>query len=204
MEKWDGKSEARIPIITIATEPGSGGSIIAQKIAERLALDLFEDEIIQEIADSAGTSTEKIEALEKQRLSGIQDFISSLISDRYLWPGLYLTHLKKVVDVIGKHGQAVIVGRGANFLLPPEKRLSVRVMAPLETRVQNVVRTFGAPYEEAKRRILNREARRKAFVRNSFNADIADYENYDLIVNTGGLSIEAAVGAVIGALVDKT
>ena len=79
MEKWDGKSEARIPIITIPTEPGSGGSIIAKKVAERLAIDLFEDEIIQEIADSAGISTENIEAIEKQRLSGIQDFISSLI-----------------------------------------------------------------------------------------------------------------------------
>ena len=79
MEKWDGKSEARIPIITIPTEPGSGVSIIAKKVAERLAIDLFEDEIIQEIADSAGISTENIEAIEKQRLSGIQDFISSLI-----------------------------------------------------------------------------------------------------------------------------
>lgn len=177
MKKWDIKSEARIPIITVATEPGSGGSIIAKKVAERLAIDLFQDEIIQEIADSAGISTENIEAIEKQRLSGIQDFISSLIRDRYLWPGLYLIHLTKIVDAIGKHGQAVIVGRGANFLLPSEKRLSIRVMASLETRTQNVVRTFGAPYEEAKRRILNREARRKAFVRNSFDADIADYRS---------------------------
>jgi CRP-like cAMP-binding protein len=48
VKKWAAKSEARIPIITIATEPGSGGSIIAQKIAERLAIDLFKDEIIQD------------------------------------------------------------------------------------------------------------------------------------------------------------
>ncbi len=36
----------------------------------------------------------------------------------------------KVIGTIGKHGRAVIVGRGANFVLPPEKRFSVRIVGP--------------------------------------------------------------------------
>ena len=106
----------------------------------------------------------------------------------------------KVIHVIGKHGRAVIVGRGANFILPLQERFSVRVVAPLEVRVQNVTREYSVSENDAKRRILRRESRRRAFVRQSFHEDIADPLNYDLSLNTGKLSIKSAVNAVIGAI----
>ncbi|MGB9439336.1 MAG: cytidylate kinase-like family protein [Desulfobacterales bacterium] len=194
------KEEARIPVITVSKEPGADGNILAQKIAERLDLDIFNRDIIKGIAESAKISASVIETLEKKRLSGVEDFISSLVNKHYLYPGVYLEHLMKVVCTIAEHGRAVIVGRGANFILPPEKRFSVRVVAPLDVRIQNVARRFGVSAEEAKRRIIRRESRRSAFIRQSFNADIADPIHYDLTITTGKLSMEAAVEAVIGAV----
>ena len=190
----------RLPVITVCMEPGSGGSIVAQEIAKQLDFDFFHRDIINEIAKSSHISSQVIETLEKERLSGINDFISSLINDKYLWPGLYLEHLMKIVHVIGKHGRAVIVGRGANFILPLQERFSVRVVAPLEVRIQNVARGYGVSENDAKRRILRRESRRRAFVRQSFHEDIADPLNYDLILNAGKLSVKSAVNAVIGAI----
>ena len=190
----------RLPVITVCIEPGSGGSIVAQEIAKKLDFDFFHHDIINEIAKSSHISSQVIETLEKERLAGINDFISSLINDKYLWPGLYLEHLMKIVHVIGKHGRAVIVGRGANFILPLQERFSVRVVSPLEVRIQNVARGYGVSENDAKRRILRRESRRRAFVRQSFHEDIADPLNYDLSLNTGKLSIKSAVNAVIGAI----
>jgi cytidylate kinase len=207
VEKWesiyrakDRKEEARIPVITISKEPGASGNILAQKIAERLDLDIFNRDIIKGIAESAKISASVIETLEKERLSGIEDFISSLVDKHYLYPGLYLEHLMRVVCTIAEHGRAVIVGRGANFILPPEKRFSVRVVAPLDVRIQNIAHRFGVSAEEAKRRVIRRESRRSAFIRQSFNADISDPIHYDLTITTGKLSIESAVEAVIGAV----
>ena len=207
IKKWEklypGKGkieEARIPVITVSKEPGAGGNILAQKIAERLDLDLFNRDIIKEIAESAKISASVIETLEKERLSGVEDFISSLVNKHYLYPGLYLEHLMKVVCTIAEHGRAVIVGRGANFILPPKKRFSVRMVAPLDVRIKNISRRFGVSADEAKRRIIQRESRRRAFVRQSFNADISDPLHYDLTINTGNLSMESAVEAVIGAV----
>jgi cytidylate kinase len=194
------KEEARIPVITVSKEPGAGGNILAQKIAERLDLDIFNRDIIKGIAESAKISASVIETLEKKRLSGVEDFISSLVNKHYLYPGLYLEHLMKVVCTIAEHGRAVIVGRGANFILPPEKRFSVRVVAPLDVRIQNIARRFGVSAEEAKRRVIRRESRRSAFIRQSFNADISDPIHYDLTITTGKLSIESAVEAVISAV----
>ena len=201
IEKWEKQTQTHIPVITISSEPGSGGRIIARGLAKRLGIDLFDRDIVKEIAESAHISGAVIETMEKDRLSGIKDFISSLVNDRYLWPGVYLDHLMKVVAAIASHGNAIIVGRGANFLIPAEDRLSVRVIAPLEVRVKNVAKEFGVTREEAKRRVINRGNRRSAFIRQSFNADVADPRNYDLVVNTQKLDIDASLGSVIGMVV---
>jgi cytidylate kinase len=208
LRKWesmysqeDKKYEVQIPVITVSGEPGSKGSIVAEGIARRLEFDLFNRDIIKEISKSVKMSTAVIETLEKERLSGVEDFISSLVRDQYLHPDLYLEHLMKVVSTIGKHGRAVIVGRGANFILPSESRFSVRVVAPFEVRVQNIANMFGTSLELAKQRVIRRESRRRAFIRHSFNADVRDPLNYDLAINTGKLNTEAAVEAVIGAII---
>ena len=192
--------QARIPVITVSMEPGSGGSLVAQAVADRLGFDYFHRGIIQGIAKSAKIRASVIDTLEKERLSGIEDFIASLYKEQYLYPGIYMEHLLKVVNTIADHGRAVIVGRGANFILPPEKRFSVRVVAPLEIRIQNVARTYKVPSEKARKRVIERESRRTAFIRQSYDADIADPENYDLTINTGGMRIESAVEAVIAAV----
>ena len=201
IEKWGQKTHRQAPVITISSEPGSGGRVIARGLAEQLGIDLFDRDLVKEIAESAHISGAVIETMEKERMSGIQDFIASLVNDRYLWPGVYLDHLMKVVAAIASHGNAVIVGRGANFLIPAEECLSIRVIAPLEGRVQNVAKEFGVTPDEAKRRVINRENRRSAFIRQSFNADVSNPANYDLVINTKKLNSDAALGAVIGMVV---
>ncbi|MGD9113801.1 MAG: cytidylate kinase-like family protein [Desulfobacterales bacterium] len=199
--KEDTKGEVRISVLTVSMEPGSGGSSLAEVTAKRLGFDYFNRDIVEGIAKSAQIRASVIDTLEKERLSGIQDFISSLIKEHYIYPGIYLEHLLKIISTIGKHGRAVIVGRGANFILPPNERFSIRVVAPLELRIQNVARRYGVTIEKAKQRVIGRESKRRAFVRQSFNADISDPKNYDLTINTARMSIEDGVNAVIGAVV---
>jgi cytidylate kinase len=210
VKKWEkqfsgkkAKAEAEIPVITVAMEPGSGGSLIAQKIAEQLGFDYFHRDIVQQIAKTAKIRTTVVNSLEKERLSGVKDFISSLMEDQYIHPDTYLKHLLVVISTIAKHGRAVIVGRGANFILPAEDIFAVRVIAPLQKRIREVALTHRVTTEMAKRRVIQRESKRKAFVRHSFNADISDPIHYDLTINTGKMSIESAVEAVIGAVMAR-
>ncbi|KJS29489.1 MAG: hypothetical protein VR64_20150 [Desulfatitalea sp. BRH_c12] len=197
------KKKGHIPVITLCMEPGSGGCLIAEQIAQRLGFDFFHRDMIHKIAESAHISTTVVESLEKERLSGVQDFIASVIKEQYIHPNIYLEYLMKVVGTIGKHGRAVIVGRGANFIIPPKDRFAVRVIAPLEMRIENVASRFGVFSDIAKRRVLIRDNRRRAFVRQSFNADICDPMHYDMIINTGHLSVAAAVESVLGAVMGR-
>ncbi len=203
VEKWgnspgtDGNRDAsRITVVTVSSDPGSGGQIIAKGIADQMGYDLFQRDIIREIADRADISASVIDSIEKEGLSGIEDFIATLVSRRYLWPEMYLEQLMKVISVIGKHGKAVIAGRGANFILPQNERLSIRVVAPMDLRILNISRLLNISEDEARKRVIMKEAKRRAFIRKSFNADISDPINYDLTFNTEFIRYEAAVEVV--------
>jgi len=199
MKAKEKKEAVVFPVITISREPGSGGRIVATTLAEKLGLDLFHQEIINEMAESAQVSSRILETLDEKGLSVLEEWITSLVDNRHLWPDQYLRHLMKVIGTIGKHGNAVIVGRGANFVLPPEGRIRVRIVAPLDVRVENVSSNFGVSAEDAKLRIIRTESERRAFIRKYFNADITDPINYDLVLNTGTLSIAAAADAIKSA-----
>jgi len=194
------KEKADVPVITISRESGSGGRLVAKGIAKKLDFDLFHREVIQEMAKSAQMSSSLLETLDEKGLSILEDWISSLVYERHLWPDQYLQHLMKVIATIGKHGKAVIVGRGANFVLPPERRFRVRIVAPLELRVQKVALDSDIPVDEAKRRVLRTDSDRSAFVRKYFNADISDPINYDLVINTEILSVNAATDILCSTL----
>lgn len=194
------KKDERISVITISREAGSGGNILAERLSDHLKFDLFYQEFIHKMAESAHVSVRLLETLDEKGASVLEEWISSIVDNRHLWPDRYLQHLMKIIGTIGKHGRAVIVGRGANFVLPPEKRLSVRVVAPLKTRLRNVSQEFSVSVDEARPRVLKTESDRKAFIKKYFNDDIRHPLNYDLIINTGTLSIADAVNAVSGAL----
>ena len=188
------------PVITLSREPGSGGRLIAEAVAERLGLDIFHQQLINAMAENADTSTRVIRTLDERGLSMLEDWVSAAISDRHLWPDEISRVLMEVIGTIGRHGKAIIVGRGANFILPPENRFRVRVIAPLELRVNRVAETYGVDKKMAKKRVIRTDSDRQAFIRKYFNSDIRDPANYDMILNTGTFSIESAAAAICGAL----
>lgn len=209
LQRWQRRDRAitrepgtKLPVITLSMEPGSGGICVAVEIAKHFDFDIYNRDIVHRIAQSVKASEALIDGVEKERFSGVSDFISSLVRDQYLHPDVYLDHLMKVVAAIAHHGRAVIVGRGANFILPPDHRFSIRVVAPLERRVKNVADYFKVSQEEAKKRIVVRESRRRAFVRQAFNANINDTYHYDLVLNTGRMTTKMAVSAVAAAVSD--
>ena len=190
------EEKIRFPTITISREPGSGGSIVANKLAGKLEFDLFHQEILHEMAQKSQVSAQILKTLDEKGLSVLEDWITSLVQDRHLWPDQYLKQLMKVVVAIGKHSRAIIVGRGANFILPPDDCIKVRIISPQRVRIQNVAKTFKISEKEAKRRVIRTESDRRAFVRKYFNAEIADPVNYDIVINTGTLSMDRAVSSI--------
>ena len=188
--------DVSISMVTVSREPGSGGKLIAKGIAESLHFDLFHQEVIHEMSKSAQVSTRIVESLDEKGLNMLQDWVAAVVHRHHLWPDEYLQHLLKVIGTIGKFGNAVLVGRGANFILPPEKTFRLRIIAPQKFRVQKVADDFDLPIKAAENRVLKTESERQAFIRKYFHADISAPHNYDLVLNSGTFTITESIQGV--------
>jgi cytidylate kinase len=184
------------PCITISREPGSGGSEIARRLARALTMDIIGAQIIQQVAERAEMSEKVIASLDEKAVRLMDSWLDSLFQTRHLWPDEYLHHLTQVIATIGRQGNAVIVGRGANFILPSEETFRVRVIAPREIRIRNVMRDSKADWKTAENYVYKTEADRSAYIRKHFQIDWTNPDLYDLIVNTGHMGIEGAVEGV--------
>ncbi len=184
------------PVITISREPGSGGSEIARKLATDLSMDLMGGQIIQHVAESARMSRKVIESLDEKEVTMRDTLLNTLFRDRHLWPDEYLQHLTKVIATIGRYGNVIIVGRGASYILSQAEAFRVRIIAPLEYRIRRVMEDRKYERAQAEQYVVKRENDHKSFVRKYFNADVTDPNQYDIIINTGKVTIEGGAEAV--------
>ncbi|HPD60481.1 MAG TPA: cytidylate kinase-like family protein [Thermodesulfobacteriota bacterium] len=194
------KEEKKITVVTVSRQAGSGGHILAQQIAQKLSFDFFDQEITHAVADNAHMRTLVVESLDEKGVSAIDDMISAVVEKHHLWGYEYMQHLLRVIATIGKHGNAVILGRGANFILPREEILRVRVIAPLTVRVKNITEWLKLSPEQAKEYIQKIDLERREFIKKYFKADIDDPEHNDLVINLEKLNIEAGIEIVKAAL----
>ena len=200
LEKWrkEGNAQYR-PCIAVSRESGAGGSEICRKLASDLKMDLIGSQIIARIAESAKMSEKVVKTLDEKNVTMLDSWIASFFTSHHLWPDVYLQHLTKVIRTGGEHGNAIIIGRGAQFILPLEKVFRVRIIAPLEQRIQNVISNRGCSRAEAQEYILKTDTDRSAFIMKYFREDIANPAHYDLVVNTGGLTAEEAASIIKNA-----
>jgi cytidylate kinase len=97
---------------------------------------------------------------------------------------------------MGRQGNFIIVGRGAQYILPPEETFRLRFIAPMEFKIANIMRNFGSSRDEAKKYIIKTESDRLAYLRKHFNADWSDPSHYEMVFNTGKLGIDVTVETI--------
>jgi cytidylate kinase len=199
LSRSERRAEATLPVVTVSRQHGAGGGEAARRVAEDLGLDLFDREIIQQVAESSHLSERVVSSLDEKDRELLTDWLSAISSRNYLSPVEYRYHLSRVVGALAHHGGAVILGRGAHLILGPGEALRVLVVAPLETRVRAVMDREGLSERDARRRIVTVEAERKAFLMKHFHADFADPTTFDIVVNTAALGISGACGAIRAA-----
>ncbi len=193
----------KISVVTVSREPGSGGILMAEKLSALPGLELINKGSVTEMVRDSEKSTGLVETVDERGFSMIEDWISAVISEKHLWPDEYMQLLLKIVLTISKHGNAVIVGRGANYIIPKDERLSVRIISPLKTRIKNVSDQFDVTKEDAMMRIKRTEANRHAFVKKYFYTDVSDPVHYDLVLNSEHLNIESSVEIIRTTLLKR-
>ncbi len=187
-------------VITISREAGSQGHEVAKKLSGKIGFDLFHNEILDAMTASSQTSKILMETLDEASMNVVDDFVSNLVHEHHLWPDDYSKLLLKILNTIGRHGNAVILGRGGNFALKNMNALKIRIVAPEKIRWEYIQHNHDLNGEDARKMMIRTDANRVAFVKRYFNLDAADPANYDLILNTGTLSVDKTVDIICCAI----
>ncbi|MDD5657302.1 MAG: cytidylate kinase-like family protein [Elusimicrobia bacterium] len=189
------RERARQPAIAISRMPGCGGGALALALARRLGFDLFGKELLHKVAQSAHLSEAMLRSVDEKAQSAISEWIESLFTGRFIG-GEYAHHLSRTLMAIAVHGRAIILGRGAALILPPDSCLRVLLIAPREDRIRAIMSRDGLGRKEAERLVVRVESERRAFIRQHFHEEVLDPLLYDLTLNTAGLDREAQLSTI--------
>ncbi len=203
-------------VITIRGQLGSGAARIGRACAEALNLEYMDREIINRIADRLQRPRQQIIAKEILPVT-LKERITRLIKDDFAGSGplarpsfeedvppldnaRYMKGLKSVIRSLARTESVVISGRGSQFFLKNYPgAFHVLIVAPLELRIERVMKEFGLSQEAAKDKINRYDSNRREFIKKYFKADLEDPVHYDLTINTAYLSYESAVSIIIKA-----
>ena len=168
------------PVITISRRMGSGARIVAGKLADDLGWSLWDKEILDEVAENADVSHRVVEAFDEKTISEIESFAHAAMGDHEFGGFIYARHLARAVAAIARLGNAIILGRGANFLLPDA--LSIRIDASDQRRMDNMVNYENLTCEQAEVRIRESDKERAHFLQSVFGKERVESAHYDLTI----------------------
>jgi cytidylate kinase len=141
--------------------------------------------------------------LDERDRATIQDAVARLLNPQPIETAGYLAHLHQILLTLGHQGNVVIVGRGAEYVLPSQFGLRVRLVAPVDVRVRRIASEEDSSLKAARVEVEKSDRERRALARRHFHQDVGNPLNQDLTVNTAELTVEAATEVVLAAVQRK-
>jgi len=193
--------------IVVSREAGTQGTAISQEVGKRLGWQVYDHELLERIAQDMGLRSALLESVDERRQSWLTEAFEAFMSasGKSEWEPLvtesaYVHHLVKTVLALGAHGECVIVGRGAPFILPAETTLRVRLVSPVRERIAALSRKLSIAERKAALRIRTIDRERTDFVQDHFFKDPTDPLNYDLVLNVSRLSVRSCADLIVDTL----
>jgi len=185
----------KMPLITISREFGGRGAVLARLIGEKAGLKVWDDELLQAIADELGSNEEFLSTLDERRREFVEDAVLGFLKNKNTNTN-YLRTLIKVVREIEDHGNAIIVGRGATYICEHPKTFHIRLTSPLKARIDGYANRENISKKKAEQIIRTRDIERAEFVKSNFKRDVSDAAAYDIVLNSSTFSLEEMMNII--------
>ncbi|MBR4420648.1 MAG: cytidylate kinase-like family protein [Clostridia bacterium] len=189
-------------IITISREFGSGGRTIGRKVAEKLGIPCYDQEIIEKIAQKSGFCEEFIREKGEYASSGSKFFnaLSASYANGLSMQDRLWIEQERVITEIAQKEDCVIIGRCADVILQGKADcLKVFIHASMQKRAERVEKLYGLREESTERRLKDKDKRRKAYYQYYTDVEWGEVGNYHLCLDSGKLGIEKCVDIISSA-----
>lgn len=182
------------PVIAMTREMGTLGEVVARRIAERLELEVIHPELVEM---SAALEAQPAPSEVERHLTGLAP--SAELHHGRIARGGFRTPAQ--ILEIAARGGVIIRGWGATRLLRPIPHvLCVRIQAPMEFRVEQMVARLRVDAATARREIARSDASHTNAFWRLFESDWRKADDYDLVLNTAHLGVDTCTDLLANAL----
>ncbi len=191
-------------IVTVDREFGSGGHEVAKRLAERLGIPFYDEEIIARAAASTGYQEEYIRDNDEKApelsfsnmFSGFDTFQTS--------PFAKIQEEEfNIIRELASEGSCVIVGRAADYILAEERHVSIFLFAPFEERVRRKLQIHNSAEPEnlvdvptVEKAVKQIDKQRRRYYEFYTDNKWGGRDEYDLLINTSRAGVEGAVDII--------
>jgi cytidylate kinase len=205
-------------VVTISRQFGSGGAEVGWIVAEESGLLYVDQAIIGEVAKRLGINEEQAARQDEQTAGTVGRILEALRSSSpfnlnyntlfkptntptQAREAAYLRLTQRVILELATKGDVVIIGRGSQFLLHGAARtLHIYIFAPLDYRIEQVMKQYHLNRDSAKELIERRDYEHNAYLGRYYGGNQHQPNLYHLLINTGLFTYELAANLIQQAL----
>ena len=195
-------------VITITRQFGSLGRPIAKRMAEKLHIEYYDRDLVDEAAKQLNLPVSVIDGEEESAKKVFHNPYSRMAYP--LGKGTSTTQddifqaQENIIRFLADRETCIIVGRCSDFVLADhENAMHIYIYAPFEDRVEHCVKDLNMEPSEARKMIVAVDE-----ARNSYHMNYAGYlpdDKYhkDILVNSSFLGIEGTADYLVQAVQKK-
>ena len=207
-------------VIAINRELGSGGRTVGEKLAAKLGVDFYDKALVKALEEKYHLTVEEIENLKGRKNNWWSDFsrvvsVGETMRQQYYSvavddePKLVTTQQifkveKEMLLAMAENGSCVITGRSGFFVFRHHpNHINVLIQAPMEKRIQRLMKKQNMSAEEAEKTIRRIDKMRDNYVTKYTGESRYDTRNYDLVINMDSINEDDAAALIMQYIEDS-
>lgn len=198
-EKKKGSPLPGKPLVTLSRFYGTPDVETAQLLADRLAVQFYDRNLLDAVTKAAKGDKHLLERLDERVTSLVDDMIHGFFSKKSTNKDVYFRYVAKFIVGIGPSG-GVILGRGAHMLLPERAAFRVRLDGSMKVCTKRLMDAKELKKPEAEKEIIKTNKERDKFNKEVEKRYPTRVSCFDLILNSDIYTPEQMVRIIVAAM----
>ncbi len=189
-------------IISLGREYGSGGHVIAQRLADYYEIPMYNNDLLKNIAAIKNVDERELRKYDEKKRNRV---LSRSVKGYSNSPEEVINHMQfEYLKKMSSEGRSfVIVGRCSEEILKPNPHLiTIFIIGDMDFKIRRTADDQHISLEEAKKIVISTDKKRKAYHNSYCKGKWGDCRNYDLTINSSKLGIDVTT-EIIKDYIDK-
>jgi cytidylate kinase len=190
--------------VAITRDFGCHEEEIIPRLEGALGWRVYGKDLLNHLAEREELSRNFLETLDEKKQSQVDDWVNYLIHSGAVLQKDYVLRITRLMEAVVRNENAILLGRGANFILKDRKEgLRIKLTAPFDDRVKNIMEVRGLPLKEAEQLVRKNDKERQEFISAYFNVGSTTFSEFDLAFNTSVINTDLLCETIKFVLQEK-